>query len=222
MPKAQYHTLSKGESLQAVARRFNTSEHSLLLLNGLLDSEQIAAGDVLFVGYRGSSRSPSTLAPKQALSRSKLAWPVKAQRISSVFGPRWNSFHDGLDFAAKTGTPVYAAHDGEVRYAGSKLGGYGKLVIIEGYDGLTTVYAHNSKLLVSKGDRLLKGQKIALVGSTGKSTGPHLHFEVRTKDSKGRFVAVDPLPVLRGNSKKPRFRVNESLSPLLAKRSKSS
>ena len=70
-------------------------------------------------------------------------------------------------------------------------------MIIRERSGLTTVYAHNSKNLVRKGQRVRKGQKIAEVGSTGRSTGPHLHFEVRLRDKNGRFVAVDPKPFLK-------------------------
>ena len=215
-PVAQYHRFAAGDSLTKLARQYRTSKQSLLLLNGLLSESQIAKGDRLFVGYRGG---PATRhQPVEVAGRVKLLWPVQAKRISSVFGPRWSSFHDGIDFAARTGTSVLASHDGVVRYAGSKLSGYGKMVIIDGYEGLTTIYAHNSRLLVTTGQRVLKGEKISEVGSTGRSTGPHLHFEVRSKDRRGRYVALDPLPILQGSKVKPRFRVNESLRPRLAKR----
>jgi len=98
--------------------------------------------------------------------------------LSSRFGWRWGRQHEGIDIAAKIGTTITAADGGKVTFSGTKSG-YGKLVIIDHGGGFETYYGHCSKLLVSKGDKVYKGQKIAEVGNTGKSTGPHLHFEVR-------------------------------------------
>ena len=110
--------------------------------------------------------------------------PINAAYNSSSYGWRIDpfngnkAFHEGLDFTANTGTPIRAAADGIVLSA--DLGGaYGKLVKIEHGAGLETRYAHASKLLVKAGDRVVKGQIIAEVGSTGRSTGPHLHYEIR-------------------------------------------
>ena len=107
-------------------------------------------------------------------------------RISSKFGNRFHpidkktKFHGGIDIAAPRGTPIKAAADGIVKFSGRR-GGYGKMVIIEHSDGRITRYAHADKLLVKKGDKVSGGDQIATVGSTGKATGPHLHFEVREK-----------------------------------------
>lgn len=98
--------------------------------------------------------------------------------LTSRFGWRWGSKHEGIDIAAKVGTPVHAADGGKVVFSGTK-GAYGKLVIIDHGGGYQTYYAHNSKIVVSVGDKVHKGQKISEVGNTGRSTGPHLHFEVR-------------------------------------------
>ncbi|MFZ5353007.1 MAG: M23 family metallopeptidase [Bacillota bacterium] len=110
--------------------------------------------------------------------------PVNA-RISAGYGYRRNpfsnrgrEFHKGLDFAANYGTNVAATADGKVIFAGWQ-GGYGRLVVISHGNGITTLYAHNSKLLVKKGDIVKKGQFISKVGSSGRSTGPHLHYEVK-------------------------------------------
>ena len=116
-----------------------------------------------------------------------LLWPA-AGSVSSIFGPRGNAHHDGIDIAAPEGTPIRAALDGSVVYVGA-LRGYGKVVILSHEDGLTTVYAHNSKNLVSHGARVRRGTVIASVGQTGRTTGPNLHFEVR-KDNRARDPMV--------------------------------
>jgi len=118
-------------------------------------------------------------------------WPAKGV-FTSGFGPRWGRMHKGIDIAAPTGTPIYAAADGVVVSAGWNRGGYGKLVDIRHADGTLTRYAHNSKILVRKGQRVQQGQTISKMGSTGFSTGPHLHFEIR----KGGTKAVNPIAFL--------------------------
>jgi len=111
--------------------------------------------------------------------------------LSSLFAFRWGVMHKGLDIAAGYGSTVRAASAGVVKVAGWE-GGYGKLVIIEHGGGITTRYGHNSKLLVKPGQHVEAGQAIAQVGSTGYSTGPHCHFEVRDGE-----VAINPLPFMR-------------------------
>ena len=93
--------------------------------------------------------------------------------------------------AAPIGTPVYAAAAGTVIYSGDRVRGYGNMVVLKHSGGLVTVYAHNSVLLVKTGEQVLLGQEIARVGDTGRSTAPHLHFEVRRRDTP-----VDPVPFL--------------------------
>ena len=98
--------------------------------------------------------------------------------ITSRYGGRWGSVHTGLDIATSSGTSIKAAAGGTVSYAGWK-GSYGNLVVISHGNGIQTYYAHCSSLLVSAGQSVSQGQVIARVGSTGNSTGPHLHFEIR-------------------------------------------
>ena len=148
----------------------------------------------------------------------ELLWPVSTGHVVSGFGPRSGTFHDGIDVSCPEGTPVYAAHAGTVIYAGDKISGYGNLLVVRHDTGLTTIYAHNSELLVESGDRIKRGQNISEVGSTGHASGPHLHFEVRMRDSQGRYVAVDPLPLLTGEpDARLRYRVNETLTPILSR-----
>lgn len=129
-----------------------------------------------------------------------LQWPVPGYtHINSYFGNRKHpilkvpKFHTGIDIEVPAGKNVVAAGNGKVVTACS-LGGYGRTVIIDHGGGIMTLYAHNSKLLVSEGSNVVKGQKIALVGSTGVSTGPHVHFEVR---KNGQYV--NPIPYVKGN-----------------------
>jgi murein DD-endopeptidase MepM/ murein hydrolase activator NlpD len=111
--------------------------------------------------------------------------------LTSPYGMRWGRLHKGIDLGAAYGSPIYAASDGVVTYAGA-YGGYGRLVTIRHAGGYTTAYGHMSRMVVRSGQRVSAGQTIAYVGSAGHSTGPHLHFEVR---SGGGFI--NPIPFLR-------------------------
>jgi murein DD-endopeptidase MepM/ murein hydrolase activator NlpD len=119
----------------------------------------------------------------------EFAWPVPGyNRISSHFGRRGGKPHEGLDIPAPTGTPIIASESGKVVYSGSGIRGYGNLTIIAHKNGYFSVYAHADENLVKKGQSVRRGQQIALVGNTGRSTGPHLHFEIRKKSK-----ALDPV-----------------------------
>lgn len=98
--------------------------------------------------------------------------------LTSAFGERWGRTHKGIDIGADTGTDIYATLDGVVKYAGV-VSGYGNYIEITHNGGFETAYAHCNELLVKTGDTVSRGQIIAYVGSTGNSTGPHLHFEVK-------------------------------------------
>jgi len=133
----------------------------------------------------------STPVPVRAAT-GKFMKPVKTGWITSRFGwrPNLGDYHTGMDWAVPIGTPVYAADGGTVSFAGLSSGGFAYLVVIDHGNGLQSYYAHlnySKGVLVKKGDKVYKGQKIALSGNTGKSTGPHLHFEIR-KNGK----AVNP------------------------------
>ena len=120
-----------------------------------------------------------------------LALPLQAP-VESLFGPRGTGFHPGIDLSAPTGTPVSAAAAGRVVFAGFDGGGYGKLVEVAHGNGVLSMYAHLSAFSVRVGQSVATGARVGRVGSTGESTGPHLHFEVRV-----RGAAVDPVSALR-------------------------
>lgn len=146
-------------SLTEIERKLGDRERQLRVLE-----------DLLLAGRLEEQRKPS-------------GWPVAAGFISSVFGMRADPFtgrrsiHEGVDFAARAGTEIYAVGSGVVTYS-ARRGGYGNMVEISHGNGYTTRYSHNQRNIVREGDRVYKGQLIALIGSTGRATGPHLHFEV--------------------------------------------
>jgi murein DD-endopeptidase MepM/ murein hydrolase activator NlpD len=144
------------------------------------------------VGADGVAGAASYRALRGPLPRSPLAvgMPVSAP-FGDGFGPRGDRFHSGIDFPAARGATVVAARAGRVVFAGP-AGSYGRLVVISHGRGVETWYGHLSRILVPVGEHVGRGRHIGLVGSSGRSTGPHLHFEVRS-----RGAIVDPLTALR-------------------------
>ena len=190
-----YHTVQKGQTLHFIARAYNVNLDRLKRINGVYDPSRLQIGTRLWIpGARQVLNIDSNI-NKQALAKNKkkkkgaqnngikaikgfLIWPVKGQ-LTSRFGNRSGRHHDGIDIGARRGTSIVAAAEGKVMFAGWGPTGYGLMIIIKHKNGLTTVYAHNSHVHIYKNQMVKKGQKIASVGSTGRSTGPHLHFEVR-------------------------------------------
>ncbi|MBL7666014.1 MAG: M23 family metallopeptidase [Bacteriovoracaceae bacterium] len=123
----------------------------------------------------------------------EFTWPVPSNRsISSGYGERWGRPHHGIDIPGNSGEAVIAADDGVVVYASNRIRGYGNMVIVDHGSHIRTVYAHNRKNLVRKGQRVERGQLIARVGKTGKASGNHLHFEVRNRETP-----LDPMKYFR-------------------------
>jgi lipoprotein NlpD len=200
--KGVYHTVQKGQTLYRIANTYELSVEVLRRANHLGDPKNLQVGTRLWIpGARkvlqvtASKKSRSRTAKKKTSPTVKprkgfLIWPTKGT-LTSQFGMRKGRKHEGIDIAAPKGTPIYSAAAGEVKFSGWGPTGYGKMVIIKHKHHLTTLYAHNSKLLVKKGTQVKQGQKISLMGSTGRSTGPHLHFEVRNDTH-----AKDPIKYL--------------------------
>lgn len=151
----------------------------------LADIAALQAGSANIGARLRSGGSHSGATPSAA----GLIWPVSGV-LTSTYGMRWGRMHEGIDIGAPSGTPIYAAAGGTVNYAGWE-GGYGNLIVIDHGNGLATAYGHQSQLAVSSGQTVARGQVIGYVGSTGHSTGPHLHFEVRVNGSP-----TDPLAYL--------------------------
>jgi murein DD-endopeptidase MepM/ murein hydrolase activator NlpD len=202
------HHVEAGENLYRIGLRYGVDARKIARANGIRDERSLRVGQRLFIP--GSSRrargraiasapnrpasKPAPTATSRAAARGKsslrFAWPVRG-RLSSNFGRRRGRPHEGIDIAAKRGTPIFATEAGRVIQSG-RMGGYGKVVIVKHAGSFRSVYAHASRLLVRKGEFVERGQKIAEVGSTGRSTGPHVHFEIRQKERPRNPLALLP------------------------------
>lgn len=186
------HEVASGETLKGISNKYKVSIEDILDVNDL-ESDVILKGENLFIP--GAKMDQDSL--KKAMGE-LFAYPIKiSYRLSSRFGKRKDpisgvdSSHTGIDMACATGTNIFASLSGTVAYTGYSSV-YGNYVIINHFDGYQTLYAHMSKILCKKGDYVNQGTRIGLVGNTGYSTGPHLHFSVY-KNGK----LVDPLILLK-------------------------
>jgi murein DD-endopeptidase MepM/ murein hydrolase activator NlpD len=193
------HTVRPGESLTGIARHYGVPYEDLVRANRIRDPGRLAAGRELRIPGAKRAPAPRTdtsgvmpigYVPPASTDEDAFRWPVAGGAVTSPFGRRAADHHDGIDIQAPVGTVVHAAQAGRVIYSAA-LRGYGNLVIVDHGGGLATVYAHNQRNLVRVGARVSSGQPIARLGATGRTTAPHLHFEVR-KDN----VARDPLAYL--------------------------
>ena len=196
-----YHVVKPGENLFRIGKAYDITHEELARVNGLRDAGQIYVGQRIFIPGATRQLPIDVITPlppeKQAtlpaqpldIQDEKFIWPVVGS-VNSGFGPRSGSFHDGIDIGAPAGTPIRAIERGEVIYS-DQLRGYGNIVIIRHAEGIVSVYAHNDVNLAKQGQVVSRGEIIAKVGSTGRVTGPHLHFEIRKNNT-----AQDPLRVL--------------------------
>ncbi|WP_025181155.1 M23 family metallopeptidase [Leptospira interrogans serovar Szwajizak] len=193
------------ESIGDLIHNFGTTEHEIKRINGIPDNTRIPLTEPVFFPYNENFIRSLLLEDKgREILRSdqrEFIWPIsfKHSFVTSRLGRRWNAMHSGVDIACPTGSIVIAAADGMVLES-KKDGGYGNKILLShpGINGINTLYAHNSVLYVKEGDKVKKGQIIALSGNTGHTTGPHLHFEVRYQN-----VVLNPehyLPVFQSSS----------------------
>lgn len=178
--KGEWITNTDPDKLEQFIKTYSTGFKDVVALNGRNyrkeESVFIPFSDV-YLEYLNSRES----APAGD-SENEFIWPIESfDRITSTFGRRWSAFHEGIDIPAGRGVPIYAVSNGRV-VTSKFLDNFGNTVCIEHRDNLYTRYAHASQIVVKEGDIVKKGQLIAYVGSTGNSTGNHLHFEVRYND----------------------------------------
>jgi murein DD-endopeptidase MepM/ murein hydrolase activator NlpD len=178
-----YHKVRSGESIWKIAKYYHVSVQDLAEWNNIHDPTEITEGLKIYIPKSKSSKKKHAKRRKSKkkadieFDRSKFDWPVTGV-VFSNFGIRRGRRHDGIDISAKRGTSIHAAADGKVVFDG-RLRGYGNMLIVKHRDRFFTVYAHNSKNIAKKGQRIERGESIALVGTTGRASGPHVHFEVR-------------------------------------------
>ncbi len=200
--KGVYHKVKKGETLWRIAKTYHINFKKLKRVNHIKNENKLKAGTKLFIPGAKKVLKVKPVKPlvkKVSLDRRVPSikrkgffyWPLKGT-LTSRYGIRKNQKHDGIDIAAPKGSTIHAAASGKVIFSGWGPTGYGKMVIIKHKQNWVTVYAHNSKNLVKKNHGVKKGEKIALVGATGRATGPHLHFELRSYREP-----VDPLNYLK-------------------------
>ena len=197
------HTVAPGDTVYHIAHQYGVSTDSLMAANGLTDPRDLQVGQVLIIpgtGFEDAAIPPAEasafgLSDPWSVPRAdrQFAWPVAAGTVSSPFGMRNGAMHDGVDIAAPAGTPIYAADDGTVIFVG-RLHGYGNVVIVQHSGGYVTVYGHNRRNLVSTGASVARGQQIAEMGASGRTSGPNLHFEVRLNNQAQNPIAYLPQP----------------------------
>ncbi|MFQ5464617.1 MAG: peptidoglycan DD-metalloendopeptidase family protein [Thermodesulfobacteriota bacterium] len=180
------HTVKRGENLWRICYTYGVDMQEVAELNNIRDPARIRAGRRLFIPRAGKVRKVRPVSPasvgkyptKVVYDRGRFSWPITGE-ISSNFGVRGGSRHDGIDIRAPEGTPIRAAADGVVVYDDKYMRGYGRIIILKHPEDFFTVYAHNKTNMVGRGDRVKRGTVIATVGRSGNATGSHLHFEVR-------------------------------------------
>lgn len=176
----QWFINSNQENLEANIKTYSTGEKDVIAANGpdYRSSKTVFIPfSESYIAYIKNRASCSTMS-----GENEFIWPIASfDRISSAFGRRWKSFHEGIDIPGARGVPILASCGGRVTYTGF-AGNLGHTVTLEHRDNMITKYCHCSEILVKEGDIVKKGQVIAYVGSSGNSTGNHLHFEVRFGD----------------------------------------
>jgi len=179
------HKVVKGDSLNSIAKKYDVEAEKIIEANLLADASDITIGEALLIPggtkpYVAPTYTSQTASRYQTTGKTtgsgKMLWPNSCRRITQYFGWR----HSGLDIACPFGSAIHSADGGTVIKAqGGWNGGYGNYIIIDHGNGIQTVYGHLSKIYVGAGESVEKGQTIGAEGSTGRSTGPHLHFETR-------------------------------------------
>lgn len=201
-----------GDTLDSIAHRYQLSVDELIHFNPELRTTPLIVGRELKLTSQSALRihqllslKPSTsggvswpdtpeFAPSQVRPSLSRRWLMPARGLlTSGYGWRWGRMHKGIDIANSVGSAIVASQHGRVSFAGWSEGGYGYLVEITHGDGSRSLYAHQSRILVREGEEVHQGQQIGEMGSTGRSTGPHLHFEIHAPG----YGAINPMELLQ-------------------------
>lgn len=186
------YAVKSGDTVASIANKYKGNEQQILEANGLPLADALQVGQEIIIPGGEPPAPPAPVAQPRTLigqvfsgnppasapaSSKRFIWPTSDRRINQYYRGR---FHTGLDIEGTYSSPIYAASSGTVEFASADRSGYGLHVIINHGNGFRTLYAHASKVFVRAGAKVNQGQTIAMVGSTGRSTGTHLHFEIRT------------------------------------------
>jgi murein DD-endopeptidase MepM/ murein hydrolase activator NlpD len=184
-----YVQVKENDTIDSLAEEFHLPKEKISEFN---HGKNVHPGDWVFIplkrGVLDQDNGPHAFDPNLYLKSGEYLWPVpSSSTISSGFGSRWGKPHEGIDIPGKIGSHIVAAAEGIVVYSGSDIGGYGNITVIAHRNGFFTVYAHAKKNFTHQGQRVYRGQVIAQIGMTGRTYGPHLHFEMRKNGE-----AIDP------------------------------
>jgi len=189
------HTVSKGDTLASIAKKYKANIEEIVAFNNLDKEKELTIGEKLIIpnGVLPTSVSIAKSIGLKPMTEDTSNWPDFKNYYAYPTSGGWNTgilhYYNAVDIVNSCGSPIYASAEGiivEAKGNDSYNGGYGNLIKIQHYNGTMTVYAHLSEVLVKEGEKVSQGQLIGRMGSTGKSTGCHLHFEVR--GAKNPFV----------------------------------
>ncbi len=180
------HMVKEGDTLYSICKNYQADCQEVAEVNGIEDPRQLQLGQKIFIpdidrsGGNQVAYTPPAISENFSIQQWKglFIWPLSGV-MTTKFGVRHGRRHDGIDIAAPEGTKIRAAADGTVLYAGDQQTGYGNLIILRHTKNMISIYAHNKTNLVKTGNLVKQGNVIALVGKTGRASGPHLHFEIR-------------------------------------------
>ena len=189
LPPGVFHRVLPGQTLWRIARTYEVPLEKIVKANSILDPSRLSPDDMIWIPGVRDTLDVEAHVHERVAAAGEWIWPVRNGAVVSAFGaPRRNHRHGGIDIKGVARQPVLASRSGRVSYAGAGLRGYGKTIILDHRDGMQSLYAHNSVLLVRVGARVEQGQSIARVGRTGNATTDHCHFEIRLNERR-----VDPM-----------------------------
>ncbi len=191
-----YVMIKPTDTVETLSKEFNIPKEKIQAANS---GKNIKAGEWVFIplkrGVLDQDIETQAFDPNHLLQSGEFLWPVpSSNKMSSGFGSRWGKKHEGVDIPGRVGAHIVAASEGVVVYSGDEIGGYGNITVIAHKDGYFSVYAHAKVNFTKQGQRVYRGQVIAQIGMTGRTYGPHLHFEVRKNGQ-----AIDPTSFLASN-----------------------
>ena len=195
--KSGHYVLVKpNDTIESLAKEFKVPKEKIVASN---TGKAVKSGDWVFIplkrGILEAEMSASPFDPHQMLQSGEFLWPVpSSNKMSSGFGERWGKAHEGVDIPGRVGAHIVAAADGIVVYSGDEIGGYGNITVIAHKNGYFSVYAHAKVNFTTQGQKVFRGQVVAQIGMTGRTYGPHLHFEIRKNGQ-----AIDPSDYLASN-----------------------